>query len=128
MGSKNRERTSTKRMLHFNSRILHFDYMNELNTRPKPVSILIDTSMDKSNNHFLVIDLYYIKNEKPTFIFYRLIEIGFEEKSRDLFDYIIRAFQDDEMENYFKENLVGFISDSARVLTGSKNSVTTKFK
>jgi hypothetical protein len=102
--------------------------MNELNTRPKPVSILIDTSMDKSNNHFLVIDLYYIKNEKPTFIFYRLIEIGFEEKSRDLFDYIIRAFQDDEMENYFKENLVGFISDSARVLTGSKNSVTTKFK
>jgi hypothetical protein len=44
------------------------------------VLILVDTSTDICNNHYLVIDLYYIKNGNQIFVYYKLIEIGFEER------------------------------------------------
>ncbi len=128
IGLKHRDRSSATRMLHFISRQIHFDFMNDLNISSKPVSILIDTSTDISNNHYLVIELYYIKNGNPIFVFYRLIKIGVEERFQNLFELIVNAFKDDGMYDYFKENMIGFISDSARVLMGAKNSVMSKFK
>jgi hypothetical protein len=127
MGLHHDNRNGMQRMSSCISRVMQKDLLNELVNMSRPVSIMINGSVDISHNHLMICYIVFVRNNQPVTVFYRLIKIGVSENAASLFSHIINAFKEDGLEEYLKLNLIAFISDSAAVLSSEGNSVSARF-
>jgi hypothetical protein len=111
MGFHHDNRMGTLRMIRCISDTMHRDLVTEVNIPNFPISLMVDTTTDSTNNHLMITYLYFLRNNNPIVQFYRLIKIGFSENSESLYNLLIDAFKNDKMEGFLRRNLITFITD-----------------
>lgn len=130
MGYHHYDRNSAFKMGLSISNHMHKTLVENLISQNKPISIIIDGSTDSSQQHFLIIYLECVEKNIPILYFYALIPTSTDESARGFFDCIIQKFdqEDEGFKKYIHENLVGYVSDGAHVMTGSRNGLIKYFR
>ncbi len=116
MGYHHDNRMGALRMIRCISDTMHKDLMTEVNIPNFPISLMVDTTTDSTNNHLMIVYLYFLRNNNPIVQFHRLIKIGFSENSESLYNLLIDAFKNDKMEGFLRRNLIAFITDGYSTL------------
>lgn len=119
---------SAARMVKVISTSMHKELMDHLRKKKSALSIILDTSTDITNKHYLICYFSVIENNNVRTKLYKLIRLGIDEDADALFNHMINEFEKDGIETYMQENLVGYITDGARVFRGHINSVMVKFQ
>jgi hypothetical protein len=78
-------RMGALRMIRCISNTMHGDLMTQVNIPNFLTSSMVDTTTDSTNNHFMIVFLYFLRNNNPIVQFYRKIKIGFSENSESLY-------------------------------------------
>jgi hypothetical protein len=102
---------SVKRMLNSISNMMHRDLITEINAPNLPISLMADSTTDSTNNHLLIVYMFFLRNNSSVIQLYRLIKIGFSENSEPLYNLLIDAFKKDKIDGYLRRNLIAFITD-----------------
>jgi len=125
MGHHHLERTSATRMMMLISLDMHKTLIRSVCSKKLPISIIVDSSTDASQNHYLIVYFQRIENDVPVIYFYKLIKLAADESAAGLFRAIENQITSDgpAFTNNVKENLIGFASDGASVMMGSHNGL-----
>ena len=92
------------------------------------MSILTDGATDQTQNHYLVVLLQIIEDNQLKVVFYRLLEITDGEGAEDMKKLLVKAFQEDHIEQYMKKWLTGYGADGAAVMMGSERGLGVKLE
>lgn len=135
MGSHHYGRTSAIKMINFISETMHANLIMYLTKsdqakNKKPISLIVDSSTDPRQRHFFAVLFQTLEEGKPVVYFYKLIELSSDESAQGLFNVISEEWRKEENNfyDYMQENLVGFASDSALVMTGRHGGLVTLFE
>lgn len=95
--------------------------------RSKPFSLLFDEATDIAvvKSACMVIRLFDEEAGSVRSEFYRLVQLGEKADAQTLFEAIQSAFEEDQVPF---ANMIGFASDGANAMMGSRNSVRTRLK
>ena len=94
----------------------------------RPISIIMDTSVDLNKVNYLSVLLQTIEDERPTVYFYRLISLRSAGTGEGIFNSVKNALNEDKLLDYFKKNLVGYNTDGDMKFRGEKNGVLGYFR
>ena len=122
LGSHHYERTSATRMMETISQKMHYILIEYIKKQQTPFSIVVDTATDGGNKNYFFIFLRALENYSPVYYFYRSLHVK-SERAEALFQLLVDAFQEDGLYNSFLLQTVGFASDSAPVMIGSKGGL-----
>lgn len=128
LGYHHYERTGCVSMTLHLSKCFHEILIDYLIENKNPISLIVDDTTDKGNNHFKIVYFQTIEDTNPVIYFYKLIETK-SEKGISSFEAIRDAFMSErrsEFHEYMQNNLVGFASDGAPANVG-KNTGTIKY-
>ena len=95
---------------------------------PVPFSILTDESTSSSGIARLIIYLHYTFNDFPINIFIDLLELNATNSSEAANQILNCLYRQGFSDSYLLDNLLGFCSDGASVMTGSNTGVFTQLK
>jgi hypothetical protein len=123
MGINHYERTSATRILENISTKMHSTLLKHLKLESNPISILLDTSTDAGNQNHLFIYLRTLENHWPQTYFYRCLKVKKESPS-DLLNFIVDAFNNDDIYDTVTSNLVGFASDGSPIMLGRHSGLS----
>ena len=95
--------------------------------RSKPFSLLFDEATDIAvvKSACMVVRIFDDEAGTVRSEFYRLVQLGERADAQTLFEAIESAFEEDHIPF---ANMIGFASDGANAMMGSKNSVRTRLK
>lgn len=127
LGYHHYERSGCVSMTLHLSNSFHEILIDYLIAKKNPISLIIDDTTDKGNNHFKIVYFQTIEDNNPVIYFYKLIETK-SEKGISSFEALRDAFKSEkrsQFHDYMQNNLIGFASDGAPSNTG-KNSGTIK--
>ena len=104
-------------MARFMSQSIHTNLIKYLQTYDGPISVMLDGSTDRSQNHYLTVYLQALEQERTAVVhFYKLFSIGTIGTAEELLKALIEEFEKDIMLEYLKNNLIGYGSDGASVM------------
>ena len=92
LGTHHFDRTSATKIMENISELMHSTLIKSLKENNQPLSIILDTSTDATNNNFLLIYIRSIENNYPMTYFYRCLHIT-SETSESLFNVIKEALK-----------------------------------
>ncbi len=127
LGDSFRNHRSLAKITSFISGQMHRTLVTHLVQKSNPISIMIDAATDTQQKHFLIVLLQTFAEFRPVTYFYRILEVE-DESAKGLTDLILNAFREDGQLFFssIMENLVGFSSDGAAVMTSHRNGVYAK--
>lgn len=125
MGYHHYEQTSAIRITESMSAFMHKSLIYHMLSENLPFSMIIDGSTDSTESHYLIIYFQILEHNVPVVCFYRLVETTSDLTAKGLFKSITDAMKSEEVDfyKYFRNNLVGYISDGERVMTGKEGGV-----
>lgn len=118
LGYHHYERMSATRMKELISNVMGNDLLKQVKETNGPWAVITDGSTDASSRHYLVVLLQGIENNIPRVYFYRCIHLGEDESAEGLTKALTDAFEEDNIAEKMKKNLVAFTSDGASVMLG----------
>lgn len=112
-------------MMQLISSEMHTTLISHLTEKSLPLSIILDSSTDSSQNHNLIVYLQALERNGPTVYFYKLISLEANESASGLLNALTSQFdkEPNNFGNYLKRNLKGFASDGAAVMLGRENGL-----
>ena len=90
--------------------------IDHLRASTSPLSLILDSSTSHGNDHYLVTLIQSMEKHIVVNYFYGLIEIPMDESSESLKKVLIDRLIKDGLYQAVKDNIVGFVSDSAPVM------------
>lgn len=148
LGYHHYDRTSAVRMVNVISTEMHDSLIKQLTDKQSPVSLIVDSSTDNSQNHYLIAYFQALESNIPVIYFYKLILLQADETASGLLQALVNAWESEThgfsrylkvcIESYttnssifachvsfpfFKVNLRGFASDGAAVMLGKHNGL-----
>lgn len=114
-------------ILEFLSEMFHNKLIQKI-MRSSPMSIVLDASDDRENNHLLSISFVTMSKNRPVIYFYRLLDISNHRNAQGIMDSVISALKEDNLFEPVKANLVGISTDGAAVMHRFENSFTSRLK
>lgn len=120
MGVHHYEKCGAIKMLQCMSSYMHRQLIDHMVSENLPFSIIIDGSTDISESHYLIIYFQIFEENVPVICFYRLLETSSDVTALGFFNTITNALKSEERDlyDYFRHNLVGYVSDGENVMTG----------
>jgi hypothetical protein len=113
------------RITQFISDEMHDRLVTHIMNTDYPISVILDSATDSKQNHYMVVLLHTLEDNKPHTYFYRLLQVGSDESARALMHIIQTAWQA-EPGNFLdaiRTRLVGYVSDGANVMSGKRNGL-----
>lgn len=125
MGVHHYDKNAATRMTQSMSSYMHRQLLQHMLSKNLPFSIILDGSCDNTDNHYMIIYFQILENNVPSVVFYRLVETSSDVTALGYFNTITEKFKSEESDfyNYFKENLVGYISDGENVMMGENGGL-----
>jgi len=96
MGYNHFDRKSASRMATFISDEMHKTLIQHIVAKHSPVSIILDTSTDVGQNHYLIVYFQALENGFPVVYFYKLIKLDADETSAALFGKLIETWNNEQ--------------------------------
>ena len=118
VGFGGRSQHTATAMMKSVSELMHTTLLDYMKSMDLPFSIIIDASSDISGIHYMLIQFQIMEFNRPTFAFYRLIELSDDETSEGYFSLLTAKITEDGLDESFKKNLKGWSSDSASTMLG----------
>ena len=110
------------------SQRMHLILIEYILKENRPISIIMDTSVDLNKVNYLSVLLQTIEDERPAVYFYRLLPLKAAGTGEGIFNLVKNALQEDKLLDYFKKNLVGYNTDGDMKFRGEKNGVLGFFR
>lgn len=124
LGYHHYERTSATRMTNLISSEMHKTLIQHLTDKHLPFSVIIDSSTDVSQRHYLIVYFQALEQNGPVVYFYKLIALQSDESARGLLTALTTEWEkDNNFIIHVKKNLRGFASDGAPVMLGKHNGL-----
>lgn len=129
MGYHHYDKNAAIRMIESMGKYMHEVLVDHLIKSNSPFSLILDASSDIEGRHYLITYFQAFEDNTPIVYFYKLIPMTDDLSADGHFAVIESAITDDPgLLVYFKQNLVGFASDGAAVMTGKKNGLVAKIR
>lgn len=103
MGTHHDKQKGAKSITIFLGEKFHEDLIEFLLQKVTKISLMVDGSTLRNLEHVMICYLTYATNFKTTTVFYRMLKIGVDETARALFDHLINAFKEDQIEEFMKK-------------------------
>jgi len=99
--------------------------MKYITNSKSPMSIILDSSTDVSQHHYLVVYLQSLEDYTPVLYFYKLIPLQIDESAAGHFNVLQKQWQEEKLDltSHIKRNLVAFASDGAPVMMGKSGGL-----
>ena len=125
MGYHHYGRTAAVRIIELIGETMHESLVTHLTNKNHPLSIIIDSSTDSGQNHYLIVYFQALENEVPRVYFYKLILLDADESAYGLFESLKKEWTKEKYSfmSHLRKNLIGFASDGAAVMLGKHNGL-----
>uniref|UniRef100_A0A915KNL8 Transposase n=1 Tax=Romanomermis culicivorax TaxID=13658 RepID=A0A915KNL8_ROMCU len=125
MGYHHYDRISASHMALVISEEMYKMLIQLLTSKQYPLSIIIDSSTDASQNHYLIAYFQALENGTPVVYFYKLVQLDVDEIAAALLNKLVETWNKEphRFTQHLKKNLRGYASDGAAVMTGKKGGL-----
>jgi hypothetical protein len=118
VGTRLHSRQTAKHIVKFIANAMHQTFIDFLvKTRP-PLSIILDGSSDRWNNHYVLIYLQTTGGNRVVVYFYKLVKLGKPSSAQAYYELVINVFDEDggAFSKYVKENTIPVVTDGAALI------------
>jgi hypothetical protein len=115
VGKQQYSRNTATRMVQFIGDVMQQTLVDFLVKNRPPLSIILDGSSDRNNNHYILVYLQTTEGNRAIVYFFRLLKLGKSSSAQAYQDLLVAAFKEEGLEfvNYIKEETVSVITDGA---------------
>ena len=95
LGFHHHDKNSAQKMVYFISNTMHDALMTYITNSKNPMSIILDSSTDASQHHYLVVYFQSLENYAPVLYFYKLIPLQIDESAAGHFNVLKKQWQEE---------------------------------
>ena len=102
---------------------MHLELLKFLKADTSPLSLVVDSATDPSQNHFLCVFIQTLHQDKPKVFMYRVPGLGSDETAAGLMQSLEDVFEEDGITAIIKKRLIAFVADGASVNLGKVDQI-----